>query len=76
MSVLGRAVHLLPAGELFRQGCGSTSVAVCGELVIGAPENEMDPPYCPECVRAAIRWCAQPGAAELADIPGPRADDR
>jgi hypothetical protein len=30
----GSAVHLLPAGEVFRHGYGgSASVAVCGELV-------------------------------------------
>ena len=67
-----RAVHLLPAGEAFRQGYPSTSVAVCGEPVTSAPESEMDPPYCLAYVRAAIRWCAQPGAA---DIPGARADE-
>ncbi len=60
MSALGRAVHLLPAGELFRQGYPSTSVAVCGELVTSRPDSEEDPSYCPECVRAAIRRCAPP----------------
>lgn len=28
-----RRVHLLTADEVFRQGYGSTSVAVCGELL-------------------------------------------
>jgi hypothetical protein len=44
---------------------GSTSVAVCGELVTSEPDGEEDPSYCPKCVRAAIRWCAQP-------VPGDR----
>lgn len=64
MSALDRAVHLLPAGEVFRQGYGSTSVAVCGELVTRETDTENDPHYCPECVRAALRWCAQPVAGE------------
>lgn len=60
MSALGRAVHLLPAGELFEQGYPSTPVAVCGEPVTSAPEGEDEPGYCPDCVREAVRWCAQP----------------
>lgn len=40
MSTLGRAVHLIPAGEAFRQGYGSTSEAVCGELVNSEPDGE------------------------------------
>ncbi|MGH3975003.1 MAG: hypothetical protein ACRDS9_16985 [Pseudonocardiaceae bacterium] len=64
MSAPEQAVHLLPAGEVFRQGYPSTSVAVCGELVTSEPDGENDPHYCPECVRAAIRWCAQPVAGE------------
>ncbi|MGH3823349.1 MAG: hypothetical protein ACRDRA_11055 [Pseudonocardiaceae bacterium] len=58
----GRAVHLLPAGEVSRQGCPSTSVAVCGEPVTSGSDSEDDPSYCPDCVREALRWCAQPGA--------------
>lgn len=61
-SALERAVHLLPADEAFRQGYESTGVAVCGDLVTGEPDGENDPHYCPGCVRAAIRWCAEPGA--------------
>lgn len=64
MSELGRAVHLLPAGELFSQGYPSTSVAVCGEPVTSEPDGEDDPLSCPECVRTAIRWCAEPGDGE------------
>ena len=57
-------VHLLPLGELFRQGYGaSTSVAVCGELVTSVASSDEDPRYCPDCVREAIRWNAQPVAA-------------
>ncbi len=56
---LGRAVHLLPAGEHFQQGYASTPVAVCGELVTSAPGGEEEPRYCPECVREALRWCAR-----------------
>ncbi|MGH3825278.1 MAG: hypothetical protein ACRDRA_20930 [Pseudonocardiaceae bacterium] len=62
MSALGRAVHLFPAGEVFRGW--STSVAVCGELVTSEPGREEDPHYCPECVRAALRWCARPVAGD------------
>ena len=65
VSALGRAVHLLAAGEVFWRGYPSTSVAVCGALVSsGAGSSAEDPRYCPECVRAALRWCAQSGAAE------------
>ena len=70
----GRAVHLLPASEVFRQGYPSTSVALCGEPVTSQPDGEVDPPYCRECVRAAIRWCAQSGAGECGH-PEARADD-
>ncbi len=50
-------VPLLAAGELFQQGYGSMSaVAVCGELVTEETDGEEDPCYCPQCVRAAIRW--------------------
>jgi hypothetical protein len=53
-------VHLLPAGEVFRQGYPATFLAICGEPVTSAPEgDEMDPGYCPKCVHAALRWCAQ-----------------
>jgi hypothetical protein len=57
VSTDARAVHLLPAGELFEQGYPSTSVAVCGELVTSAPDgDEEDPGYCGDCVHAAIQW--------------------
>lgn len=71
-SALGRAVHLLSAGEVFRQGYLSTSVAVCGEPVTSAADSEEDPSYCPDCVREALRWCAQPGAGECGHLGGPR----
>ncbi len=49
-------VHLPAADELCQQGYGSMSaVAVCGELVTEETDDE-DPRYCPQCVRAAIRW--------------------
>lgn len=55
----GSAVHLLPAGEVFRHGYGgSASVAVCGELVASGSDGEEDPSYCPDCVHEAIRWSA------------------
>jgi hypothetical protein len=63
-SALGRTVHLLPAGEVFRQGYPATSVAVCGEPVTSGADSEEDPSYCPDCVREALRWCAQLGAGE------------
>lgn len=62
----GQAVHLLAAGEVFRQGCGGALVAVCGEAVTSGPDGEEDPSYCPDCVRAAIRWCAQPETGDHA----------
>lgn len=59
--VLGDAVHLLAAGELFRQGYGAnTAVAVCGKLVTSGADGNEDPDYCPDCVREAIRRSAQP----------------
>ncbi|MGH3973050.1 MAG: hypothetical protein ACRDS9_06970 [Pseudonocardiaceae bacterium] len=70
VNALGGVVHLLPAGEAFWQGYPSTSVAVCGEPVTNEPDGENDPYYCPACVRAAIRWCAQPGTGDLAESPG------
>jgi hypothetical protein len=58
-------VHLPPGGELFRQGYGgSTSVAVCGELVIKGTSSDEDPRYRPDCVREAIRWNSQPVATQ------------
>lgn len=54
-------VHLISAHEVDQVG-GMTLVAVCGELVAGAscPRGcDCDHRYCPECVRAAIRWSAQ-----------------
>lgn len=71
---LGRAVHLFSAGELFRQGYPNSAVAVCGEPVISGADSGEDRGYCPDCVSAALQWCAQPGTGELADISG-RADD-
>lgn len=72
VSVLGRTVHLLPAGEVFLQGYPATSVAVCGEPVTGAADSEEDPSYCPECVREALRWCATARAGECEHPRGPR----
>lgn len=56
-------VHLIPAHDV-DQASGKTLVAVCGELLADAsrpPGCECDHQYCPQCVRAAIRWSAQPG---------------
>jgi hypothetical protein len=62
VSALGRAVHLLPAGELFKQSYPDTPVAVCGALVTSGPDgDEVEPSYCPEWVSAALRWIAWPG---------------
>ncbi|MGH3822968.1 MAG: hypothetical protein ACRDRA_09080 [Pseudonocardiaceae bacterium] len=63
-------VHLFSAHELTQASYGMTLVAVCGEPVDAsilagsscAPGCECDHQYCPECVRAAIRWNAQPVA--------------
>ncbi|HET9257938.1 MAG TPA: hypothetical protein VFO16_22430 [Pseudonocardiaceae bacterium] len=52
-------VHLLAAGELFRQGYPSTGLAVCGQPVTSGPDIE-EPRYCSDCVEEAIRWSAQP----------------
>lgn len=60
VTALGRAVHLLAAGEMFRRGYPCTPVAVCGEPLTSEPECEDDPIYCPDCVRAAIQGCARP----------------
>lgn len=75
--VVSDPVHLLPAGEVFRWGYGgSTSVAVCGEVVAGAPDDgEEDPRYCAACVHEALRWCARPMLVG-ADTPGAGANDR
>jgi hypothetical protein len=59
MSAL-RSVHLLSAGEVFREGYPTTSVAVCGEPVTSGLDSDEDPRYCPQCVRAAQQWCAPP----------------
>jgi hypothetical protein len=59
--VSARAVHLLPAGEVFTQGYPNTPVAVCGEPVTSGPDSDEEPRYCPECVSAALRRCAQRG---------------
>lgn len=39
------------------------SVAVCGELVTSEASGDEDARYCPDCIREAIRWNAQPIAA-------------
>jgi hypothetical protein len=51
------AVHLVPAGELFRQGFGP-AVAVRGELITSGAGGEDDPRYCFDCVASATRWNA------------------
>jgi hypothetical protein len=51
-------VHLLSAGEAFRQRFPSTLVAVCGEPVASEPGIEDDHRYCADCVSAAIQ-CGQ-----------------
>lgn len=58
-----RIMHLLPAGELFRQGYPNTPVAACGEPVISGPqgEDEEPPRYCRDCVRAAVQGSDWPG---------------
>jgi hypothetical protein len=57
--VLGRSVHLLAADQAFQRGLrANTFAAVCGEVLTSAPDSGEDPVYCPQCVHAAIRWCA------------------
>jgi hypothetical protein len=57
--VLGRSVHLLAADQAFQRGLrADTFAAVCGEVLTSAPDSGEDPVYCPQCVHAAIRWCA------------------
>jgi len=60
MSGDARAVHLLPASELFRKGYrADTLVAVCGEVVTSPPNGAgADPGCCLECVSAAVRLSA------------------
>jgi hypothetical protein len=67
-SVQGRGVHLLPAGEVFRQGYGaSTFITVCGEPMTSGPDSdEVDPGYCPDCVHAALAGMG----AEVEPCPG------
>jgi hypothetical protein len=62
---------LLPAGEAFQKGHGaSTFLAVCGEPVTSAPDgDEVDPGFCADCVRAAVRW-GQGAGAEVEPCPG------
>jgi hypothetical protein len=59
--VVSEPVHLLAVGEVFLSGYhGGALVAVCGEPVSSGPDSgEVDPRYCVECVREAIRWSAQ-----------------
>ena len=40
------------------------------DLVTSGPVSEEDPRYCPEGVRAALRWCAQPPAGDCGHHPG------
>jgi hypothetical protein len=65
--------HLLTADSTVRQSYG-TYITVCGEVVPGSglppscyDEDDCDvvrnPAYCPECVREAARWNADPGQA-------------
>jgi hypothetical protein len=49
-------------------------VAVCGELVTSGAGKEEDPRYCPDCVREAIRWCAQPVTARGCVVSDPRVE--
>jgi hypothetical protein len=72
VSAPGRAIHLLPVGELFGQGYSGTSVVVCGEPVTSGPDSEEDLSYCPDCASEVLRWCAQPGAGESEHSGGPR----
>jgi hypothetical protein len=58
VSADARAVHLLCAGEAFRQRFPSTLVALCGEPVASEPDIEDDHRYCADCVSAAIQ-CGQ-----------------
>jgi hypothetical protein len=67
VSTQERGVHLLPAGEPFRQGYPNTSVAVCGEPVTSGPNgDDVNPGYCPDCVRAALAQVS----AEVDSCPG------
>lgn len=65
------AVHLLPADDSVRKLFPSARVALCGRLVdpselppaMGTPDCEGEHRYCPACVREALRWSAETGAA-------------
>jgi hypothetical protein len=51
--------HLLVADDVLAVGPQSSSyVAVCGVEVDALSGGGEDPGYCPECVRAALRWRA------------------
>jgi hypothetical protein len=63
-----RGVHLLPVGEVFRQGYGgSTFLAVCGEPVISKPNgDDVNLSYCLDCLRVALAQVS----AEVDPCPG------
>lgn len=71
-------MHLFSAHEVDQAG-GRLLVALCGEpveasdlvLVPCPPVCECDPRFCPDCVRAAIRWSAAlvPGECPPGDDP-------
>ncbi|MGH3566677.1 MAG: hypothetical protein ACRDRH_11720 [Pseudonocardia sp.] len=60
--------HLLVADEALCPGrWGSSHVTVCGEEIptpgaTAADPTVDDPKYCPQCVRAAVRWSARSAA--------------
>jgi hypothetical protein len=64
----GQGIHLLPVGEVFRQGYGgSTFLAVCGEPVLSKPNgDDVNLTYCLDCVRAVLAQVS----AEVDPCPG------
>ena len=62
-------VHLVPAGDVFRDRYPNTPSAVCGEPVTSRPEgDEENPGYCGDCVTSAMVW-VQGASAEIEPCP-------
>jgi hypothetical protein len=64
--------HLLVADDVLAVGPQSSSfVAVCGAEVDTTNGAGDDLGYCPECVRAALRWRGPRSPGEHRPEPGP-----
>lgn len=75
--MLTGAVHLLVADDALVEGHRyGAYVAACGEVVCASsllaalcpPDYDRDHPYCPACVREAIRWNAEQAGDRASDL--------